>query len=413
MNLHNLNNTEKQSSCSPSCGINIFSLENNIYFCGYSILKATLQGKSSYLVDENIMHLVNNYTSVNQRKTLLKMHCNQIVAVNTNNKQDQELAEKHGFYTNKSRWEYLLIANRKLENVWENIDYLLNTSSILPSWKNTILYSSICAFICNILSNWGDITIIDTLLDISSYSCASLLLRSSYQFISYTISSKPLHHLIRRKKIISEANCFNLLEKDFFLDNLNHKNDYSVTPFIDIDKFYFIFDNLYKTLNITREETPYFFKVTLLAIANTWMSMVFQKNIDTNACDINKQIIENTLLILELNIMISQNQTDITLSEESNLTLNSTIDIQDTTKENILYPIEDQLSNLKQGFYTSICEVFFVLYIDDFSVCRNYFVFIPLLNMVYSTPKKQFITEIIKNLSSNNDVIFIQIGGEL
>jgi hypothetical protein len=55
MDLRNLYNIKTLPSYSPSCSVNIFPEQDNIYFCGYSVLKKTLQEKSTYLANATII----------------------------------------------------------------------------------------------------------------------------------------------------------------------------------------------------------------------------------------------------------------------------------------------------------------------------------------------------------------------
>jgi hypothetical protein len=397
-----------------------------LHFCGYSVLKNDLMARN-IKTDKIIDSIIKN-TSTEEQKNLLQMHCYKVKIVN---RTDHTLQEELKSVYNLSKGSNLglCIDEKKLQLAWEHIDSITYLSPP-PSWNTAILLGSVAAISASLYNNTEVSYSSRILHDIIVSGVYTVFIKIVYKIVRDIAGSKPRMYYLTRKK-----QCLERIFNDYVMkQNLKDPSVSQInTSLFDTSDFPIIFENLYWLLGISGDQTLAFFNATLIGIVDTWIELNYRqlftddKNIKIEKDAVNKKIIENTLLALELNRLIYQDKQNITAEEKDiiiaaiivkyNIGMkNRYLENMDNTfirpskVENIL---KNDLNNLKPGFYTMNIDTFLALSVTESFASKVYCLFMPLLNKSYQTSSVDDIYDLISSISHFKLISADKIGGDI
>jgi hypothetical protein len=404
-----------------------------LHFCGYSVLKSELALRDTKT--DEIADFITHNTSLKEKENLFKMHFSKVKVINDTDKLQQDIKDYYELSTGYDLG--LCIDEEKLQSAWMHIDSIVDVSSSF-SMSTAILGAIVGVAISRSLDDTKT-PYIDILSKSICYSGFAALTKIAYDFVRNVTGSKPMHfHIIKAKKNWERYLSNDAIEKSIKDTSLSQKDSQINKSFFDMSNFPILFDNLYRFLGVSRHQTLALFNATLIGIVDTWSEISCKQlstddkvtKIDNDI--INKTIIENTLLALELNRLIFHDKQTIdkqTIKPEEKgiliaaLQAKNSIDLKNinlesrnkkiigfTAKKNLF---KKNLSDLKQGFYTMNIDTFLALRVTESFKGKVYSLFMPLLNVTYESSSVDDICGLLSNFDQYRNISLDKIGGEI
>jgi hypothetical protein len=395
-----------------------------LHFCGYSVLKKELDDREAKI--DTILGSIIRNTSIKEQESLLQMHFSKVKIVNHANDALDKYPENDSLSIDYNLG--ICSDEKKLQSAWKHIDSITNVSTA-PSWSTAILLGSITTAISSSLNNTETSYPTAILSNIIYCGSFAIITKLAYKFIRDITGSKPeLFQLTNIKTKWEKHLSDYAINKNLTDSSVSQKDREINKSVLDMSDFPEIFDNLYRFLGVSKDQTLALFNATLIGIVDTWIEISYKqlstddKTTQIDKAEVNKKIIKNTLVALELNRLTFQDQNTIKEEEYDILTAalraRHSINVKDLNLKDISISeakntFKNNLSDLKQGFYTINVDTFLALRVTESFKGKEYCLFMPLLNTSYQTSSVDDICNLLSNFAEYRTLNVDKIGGEI